>query len=72
MGDALDPLILAEAMEGVDSVFHVGPSFHPQEAEMGVRVVDAAINAGVEHFVYDSVLHPQITCFITASDEAYC
>jgi uncharacterized protein YbjT (DUF2867 family) len=60
IGNALDPSILDQAMEGIESVFHVGPSFHPQEAEMGIAVIDAASKGGVEHFVYDSVLHPQI------------
>lgn len=60
IGNALDPSILDQAMEGIESVFHVGPSFHPQEAEMGIAVIDAASKGRVEHFVYDSVLHPQI------------
>lgn len=61
IGNALDPNILDNAMEGIESVFHVGPSFHPKEAEMGISVIDAASRSGVKHFVYDSVLHPQIT-----------
>jgi uncharacterized protein YbjT (DUF2867 family) len=60
IGNAFDLSILDQAMEGIESVFHVGPSFHPQEAEMGIAVIDAASKGGVEHFVYDSVLHPQI------------
>lgn len=60
IGNALDLSILDQAMEGIESVFHVGPSFHPHEAEMGIAVIDAASKGGVEHFVYDSVLHPQI------------
>lgn len=61
IGNALDPKILDRAMDGIESVFHVGPSFHPQEDEMGILAIDAASKSGVEHFVYDSVLHPQIT-----------
>ena len=61
IGNALDPNILDQAMDDIKSVFHVGPSFHPQEAEMGISVIDAASRSGVKHFVYDSVLHPQIT-----------
>ena len=64
VGNALDPVTLDKAMDGVKSVFHVGPSFHPQEAEMGVAVINAASNAEVEHFVYDSVLHPQISVLL--------
>ena len=64
VGNALDPVTLDKAMDGVKSVFHVGPSFHPQEAEMGIAVINAASNAEVEHFVYDSVLHPQISALL--------
>jgi uncharacterized protein YbjT (DUF2867 family) len=64
VGDALDPKVLEKAMQGVDSVFHVGPSLHPQEAEMGIAVVDAASTANVKHLVYDSVLHPQINALL--------
>jgi uncharacterized protein YbjT (DUF2867 family) len=64
VGNALDPVTLDNAMVGVKSVFHVGPSFHPQEAEMGIAVINAASNAEVEHFVYDSVLHPQISALL--------
>ena len=64
VGNALDPLTLNKAMVDVESVFHVGPSFHPQEAEMGIAAINAASAAGVEHFVYDSVLHPQISALL--------
>ncbi len=64
VGNALDPETLDKAMVGIKSVFHVGPSFHPQEAEMGVAVINAASDAEVEHFVYDSVLHPQISALL--------
>ena len=60
VGDTLDPKTLKQALAGVTKVFHVGPTFHPREAEMGMAVVDAASEAGVGHFVYMSVLHPQI------------
>ena len=64
VGNALDPVTLDKAMVGVESVFHVGPSFHPKEAEMGIAVINAASKAEVEHFVYDSVLHPQISALL--------
>ena len=56
-GDAGDPATLARAMEGVETVYHVGPSLHPREREMGLAVVDAAETAGVKHLVFSSVLH---------------
>jgi uncharacterized protein YbjT (DUF2867 family) len=60
-GDLADPAVLATAMEGIRVVYHVGPTAHPRESEIGVAVVDAARAAGVEHFVYASVLHARIS-----------
>lgn len=59
-GDLADPEVLARAMDGVRCVYHVGPTAHPREAEVGIAAVDAALAAGVEHFVYASVLHARI------------
>ena len=56
-GDASDPATLARAMEGVETVYHVAPSLHPREQEMGCAVIDAAEAAGVKHVVFSSVLH---------------
>lgn len=60
VGDMLDPNDRRRAVEGAQSVVHVGPPMHPREAEMGHGVVAAARHAGVEHFVQFSVTHPQI------------
>ena len=56
-GDASDPAVLARAMEGVETVYHIGPSLHPREEAMGLAVVEAAERAGVKHLVFSSVLH---------------
>lgn len=61
VGDLADPGVLAAAMDGVRTVYHVGPTAHPRESEIGVAAVDAARAAGVEHFVYASVLHARIS-----------
>lgn len=63
-GDASDPIVLARAMKGVTSVYHIGPSAHPRERAMGFAAVDAAVAAGVKHFVFSSVLHPLLTGLI--------
>ena len=63
-GDASDPATLARAMEGIETVYHVGPSLHPREREMGLAVVEAAEAAGVKHLVFSSVLHAIITSLI--------
>ena len=56
-GDASDPATLARAMEGIETVYHIGPALHPREREMGLAVVEAAEAAGVRHLVFSSVLH---------------
>ncbi|OJU30067.1 MAG: hypothetical protein BGN94_02035 [Rhizobiales bacterium 68-8] len=56
-GDAGNPASLARAMEGVETVYHIGPALLPQEKEMGIAVVEAAEAAGVKHLVFSSVLH---------------
>lgn len=56
-GDSSDPDTLAQAMEGVDTVYHVGPALHPHEREMGLAVIEAAERTGVNHVVFSSVLH---------------
>ena len=56
-GDASDPAVLRAAMQGVESVYHIGPSLHPREEAMGLAVVEAAEAAGVQHLVFSSVLH---------------
>jgi len=61
VGDMADPAVLARALQGVRAVYHVGPTVHPREREMGFRMVDAAYAAGVEHVVFSSVLHAILT-----------
>ena len=61
VGDISDPRVLRSAMRGVRKVYHVGPTLHPREREMGIAVVDAARAEGVEHVVLSSVLHAIVT-----------
>ena len=60
-GDVSDPEVAARAVAGVDAIYHVGPTLHPREREMGFVLVDAAREAGVHHFVFSSVLHSIVT-----------
>lgn len=59
-GDLLDEPALAQAMAGADAVYHLGPNAHPCEDEIGFTAIRAARTAGIGHFVFGSVLHPQI------------
>lgn len=57
VGDLSDPAVLRRAVDGAASVYHVGPTLHPREREIGLAVVDAASEHGVQHLVLSSVLH---------------
>jgi uncharacterized protein YbjT (DUF2867 family) len=57
VGDISEPAVLARAIDGVQKVYHVGPTIHPRERAMGLAVVDAARAEGVRHLVFSSVLH---------------
>jgi uncharacterized protein YbjT (DUF2867 family) len=61
VGDMSDPDVLAQAVDGVEKVYYVGPALHPEERDMGIAAIDAARAAGVRHFVFSSVLHAIIT-----------
>jgi uncharacterized protein YbjT (DUF2867 family) len=64
VGDASDPSTLRQAVRGVDTIYHIGPSAHPREREMGISIIDAAREAGVSHFIFSSVLHPGVSKLI--------
>lgn len=51
---------MAEAFEGVERIYFIVPNVHPKEVEIGHLAIRAAEKAGVWHFVYHSVLFPQI------------
>lgn len=57
VGDLSAPGMLARAMDGIEAVYHVGPTLHPQERKIGFAAVERARAAGVSHFVMSSVLH---------------
>ena len=60
-GDLRNRRSLESAVEGVAGVFHIGPAFAPDEAAMGVAMVEAAAQAGVQKFVFSSVIQPTNT-----------
>jgi NAD(P)H dehydrogenase (quinone) len=59
-GDLENGSDLERAMMGVEKVYHICPNMHPRETQIGMQVIEAAKKHGVSHFVYHSVLHPQI------------
>jgi uncharacterized protein YbjT (DUF2867 family) len=58
VGDLRDPDSLERAATGVDGVFHIGPAFLADEAQLGLNMVTAAQRAGVGRFVFSSVIQP--------------
>jgi uncharacterized protein YbjT (DUF2867 family) len=61
VGDISEPAVLAKAVRGVEKIYHVGPTAHPRERDIGFAIIDASRAEGVEHFVFSSVLHAIIT-----------
>jgi NAD(P)H dehydrogenase (quinone) len=55
-----DPDALARATLGIEAIYHICPNVSPHEMSFAKMLVDAATGSGVSHFVYHSVLHPQI------------
>jgi NAD(P)H dehydrogenase (quinone) len=60
VGDMRDGATLSRATRDVQAVYFICPNMAPDEFEMGKLAISAAIAAGVSHFVYHSVLHPQV------------
>ena len=61
VGDLGDLASLRRAAGGVDGVFHINPGFAPNEAELGVGMVEAAKAAGVRKFVFSGAIHPSLS-----------
>lgn len=59
-GGMLDIDAMCAAMQGASTVVHVAPALQDKEVAMGQFAIDAARRAGVGHFVYVSVILPQI------------
>jgi NAD(P)H dehydrogenase (quinone) len=60
VGDMSSNTDMLQAMDGITAVYHICPNMHPDEVDIGRRAIQAAKESGVRHFVYHSVLHPQI------------
>jgi uncharacterized protein YbjT (DUF2867 family) len=59
VGDMKSSATMAHAMQGVGAVYHICPNVSPDEFTIGQTAINAAQSAGVEHFVFHSVLKPQ-------------
>ena len=59
-GNMCDPSVLATAMHGIQTVYHICPNMHPAEHAIGKLAIAAASSAGVNRFVFHSVLLPGV------------
>ncbi len=59
--DLNDAAAVRKALEGVRAVYYIPPKFLPNEAELGVNLVNLASEAGVEHFVLSGIMYAFIT-----------
>lgn len=64
VGDLTNWEFVARSVQGVSSVYHIGPTLHRAERDIGYMMVDASRQAGVGHFVFSSVLHAITTDLI--------
>jgi uncharacterized protein YbjT (DUF2867 family) len=61
VGDLNDADSLRAAASGMEGVYHLNPAFAPNEAELGVAMVEAAKASGVRKFVFSGVIHPSLS-----------
>lgn len=59
VGDMGAEAAIHSAIQDVRAVYHICPNMDPDEIGIGNLVIAAARGAGIEHFVYHSILHPQ-------------
>ncbi|NOZ50983.1 MAG: NmrA family NAD(P)-binding protein [Chloroflexi bacterium] len=60
VGDMRSQETMNQAARGVRAIYHICPNVSPDELSIGQAAIRAAQSAGVGHFVYHSVLHPQV------------
>ena len=59
--DLAQPNDVTRIVSDANVVLHIGPSFHPQETEIGKYMIDACARLpNLKHFVYSSVLYTQL------------
>ncbi len=60
VGDMVDDAAFILAAQGVRAMYHICSNMNPEEVRIVRIALGAARAAGVRHFVYHSVLHPQM------------
>lgn len=60
LGDMRSDATLRDAVRGVNAIYHICPNVDPNELSIGRAIISAARSSGIRHFVFHSVLHPQV------------
>jgi uncharacterized protein YbjT (DUF2867 family) len=60
VGDMTVESVLSNVFDGIRGVYHICPNMHPDELSIGLAMISAAKNSGLNQFVFHSVLHPQV------------
>lgn len=60
VADLLDGRTLDQTFMGITGIYHICPNMHPQELEIGQLMIQLAQKNHLKHFIYHSVLHPQV------------
>jgi NAD(P)H dehydrogenase (quinone) len=61
VGELLDKQAVLDALDGIETVYHICPNMNPQELEIGRLLLTAASQQKVSNFIFHSVLHPHIS-----------
>lgn len=60
VGDLRNPDDMLRAFTEARAVYHICSNMNPDEIQIGKNAISAARETGLKHFVYHSVLHPQV------------
>jgi len=60
VGDLTNKVMMDLAFSDARAIYHICPNMHPKEVEIGGLMIHLAQKHDLAHFVYHSVLHPQV------------
>lgn len=72
-----NPEDCSRLLNGASTVYYVSPTFQPHEVQYGMNMIDAAVveskksGSKFSHFIFSSVLHPEITKMLNHDRKRY-
>lgn len=75
--DIAEPAQCVPLLHGATVAYHIGPTLHPHETEIGYYMIDAAVKEASRpgntfaHFVYSSVMNPQFRKLLNHDRKRY-